>query len=83
MIGWCREDGVAYQSLVNEISAEEVRTPRVVKGSCFLLKTILQRGQLVSGLGSNVIPSSLSILKFLVILKIRKIRKRDPHYASS
>jgi len=28
MIGWYREDGLAYRSLVNEISAEEMRTPR-------------------------------------------------------
>ena len=28
MIGWCRENGLAYRSLVNEISAEEMRTPR-------------------------------------------------------
>jgi hypothetical protein len=26
--GWCRENGLAYQPLVNEISAEEMRTPR-------------------------------------------------------
>ena len=28
IVGWCRENGLAYQSLVNEISAEEMRTPR-------------------------------------------------------
>ena len=28
VVGWCRENGLAYQSLVNEISAEEGRTPR-------------------------------------------------------
>jgi hypothetical protein len=28
MIGWCRENGLAYRLLVNEISAEEMRTPR-------------------------------------------------------
>jgi hypothetical protein len=27
-VGWCRENGLAYQSLVYEISAEEMRTPR-------------------------------------------------------
>jgi hypothetical protein len=28
IVGWCRENGLAYQSLVNEISAEQIRTAR-------------------------------------------------------
>jgi hypothetical protein len=28
IVGGCRENGLAYQSFVNEISAEEMRTPR-------------------------------------------------------
>jgi hypothetical protein len=28
IVGWYRENGLAYQSLVNEISVEEMRTPR-------------------------------------------------------
>jgi hypothetical protein len=28
IVGWCRENGLAYRSLVNEVLAEEVRTPR-------------------------------------------------------
>jgi hypothetical protein len=28
IVGWCQENGLAYQSLVNEISAGEMRTQR-------------------------------------------------------
>jgi hypothetical protein len=28
IVGWCRQNGFAYQSLMNENSVEEMRTPR-------------------------------------------------------
>ena len=35
--GWRRENGLAYQSLVNEISAEEMRGREISQNSCLAL----------------------------------------------